>query len=66
MKYTREINKIKNLMSEETLEILASCNAIIAGGAVTSVFCNSEVNDIDYHQRIHLKNTLNICVLVFQ
>ena len=48
---SREINKIKGLVSEATWTLLQNCNAVIAGGALTSVFCNREVKDIDVYFR---------------
>ena len=47
MQHQREINKLLGLISDETINILQESNAIIAGGALTSIFCNNEVNDID-------------------
>jgi hypothetical protein len=49
MEYQREVNKLLSLMSEDTQEILKLCDAYIAGGAITSVFCNREVNDVDVY-----------------
>ncbi|HET8689808.1 MAG TPA: hypothetical protein VFM18_24660, partial [Methanosarcina sp.] len=51
MKYNTELKKLKNLVSSDTWDILVASNAIIAGGAITSVFCNREVNDIDVYFR---------------
>jgi hypothetical protein len=51
VKYKQEIKKLTSLLSDNTLEILSACNAIIAGGSITSVFCNREVNDIDVYFR---------------
>lgn len=49
MEHKREITKLLGLMSEDTQEILSLCDAYIAGGAITSVFCNREVNDVDVY-----------------
>jgi len=49
--YKSEIKKLQNLVSDSVWEILKECNAIIAGGAITSVFCNREVNDVDVYLR---------------
>ena len=51
MEYKSEIKKLRNLVSDATWEILVETNAIIAGGAITSVFCNREVNDLDIYLR---------------
>lgn len=47
--YEYEIEKIKGLVSREILEKLCECEAIIAGGAITSVFTGKEVNDVDVY-----------------
>ena len=52
MLYSNELNKLKGLVSKRTWELLKSYNAVIAGGAITSVFCNRDVNDLD----IYLQN----------
>lgn len=51
MNYKSEINKLQSLVSEDTWNILVETNAIIAGGAITSVFCNRDVNDLDIYLR---------------
>lgn len=51
MQYDNELNKLKSLVSERTWELLKSYDAIIAGGAITSVFCNRDVNDLDIYLR---------------
>lgn len=51
MQYKSEINKLRNLVSDDTWNILVETNAIIAGGAITSVFCNRDVNDLDIYLR---------------
>lgn len=44
-----EINKLKGLMNEDVYDLLKHSGAIIAGGAITSLFTNKEVNDIDVY-----------------
>jgi hypothetical protein len=51
MKTSNELAKIKNLVREEVWDILVESNAIIAGGAITSAFCNRDVNDLDVYLR---------------
>lgn len=51
MTYTNEVRKLKELVSEDTWDLMKECNAIIAGGAITSVFCNRDVNDLDVYFR---------------
>lgn len=49
MNYKNELKTIKSLVSDSTWDILVACNAVIAGGAITSLFCNREVNDLDIY-----------------
>ena len=49
MKFQKEINKVTSLIDPELLYVLAKNNAIIAGGALTSVFTNSPINDVDIY-----------------
>jgi hypothetical protein len=51
MTYDNELKKLKSLVSKRTWELLESNDAIIAGGAITSVFCNRDVNDLDIYLR---------------
>lgn len=51
MEYKNELKKLKALVSKDTWECLKEHDAIIAGGALTSVFCNREVNDLDVYFR---------------
>ena len=60
MQYQNELRKIKSLVSEDTWEILQMSNAIIAGGAITSVFCNRDVNDLD----VYFRNEEDFCVFL--
>ena len=45
--YEYEKFKLLNLLDDDLQESLKEFNAIIAGGAITSIFCNREVSDID-------------------
>lgn len=47
--YNNEKNKLKALMSEDVWEVLKESHCFIAGGAITSIFCNREVNDVDVY-----------------
>ena len=51
MKYTVEQKKLESLLDSDLWELLASNNAIIAGGAITSLFCNRDINDLDIYFR---------------
>jgi len=51
MKYQREIEYVTSLMDSELLGLLEDNDCIIAGGALTSVFTNKPVNDIDVYFR---------------
>lgn len=51
MRHSNELTKIKSLVSESVWELFKECDVIIAGGTITSVFCNREVNDIDVYVR---------------
>lgn len=51
MQTSNEVLRIKSLVSESVWELFQDCNVIIAGGAITSTFCNREVNDIDVYVR---------------
>lgn len=51
MQYKNEIKKLKQLVSSTTWDILEQSDAIIAGGSITSLFCNREVNDVDLYFR---------------
>lgn len=50
-KYPAEERKLSSLVSDNVWEFFKASNAIIAGGAITSVFTNKEVNDIDVYFR---------------
>ena len=47
--YKQELAQIKKLVSANLWELLADQGCMIAGGAVTSVFTNKPVNDIDVY-----------------
>lgn len=47
--YNKELTKLKKLMNEDLWGLLADQGCMIAGGAVTSVFTNKPVNDIDVY-----------------
>lgn len=49
--HDNEIRKLKSLVNDEVWELFVNNNVIIAGGAITSVFCNRDVNDIDVYFR---------------
>ena len=48
MSYIFEKNKLKNYI-EGLFPTLKKYKAIIAGGAITSIFCNRDINDIDIY-----------------
>lgn len=47
--YEREINKLKKLMDSDILNMLGDLGCYIAGGAITSLFTNKSINDIDVY-----------------
>ncbi len=49
MNYTKELKIIKEALSSELYEVLKEAGAYVAGGALTSVFTNQEINDIDVY-----------------
>lgn len=49
MQYEREIESVLKLMDPDLLGLLEDNKCIIAGGALTSVFTNKPVNDIDVY-----------------
>lgn len=51
MKDKAEINRLKLLITEDIWEVLKEHKAIIAGGAITSIFTNQPINDIDVYFR---------------
>jgi len=51
MKYIVEQKKLESLLDSEVWDLLAEHNAIVAGGAITSLFCSREIMDIDVYFR---------------
>ena len=51
MKYIVEQKKLESLLDSSVWELLAENNAIVAGGAITSLFCSRDINDIDVYFR---------------
>lgn len=47
--YKSEEKQLKKLVSERVWELLKHYNCLIAGGAITSLFTNSEINDLDVY-----------------
>lgn len=47
--HNNEKKQLKRLVSDEVMNLLKETSCYIAGGAVTSVFCNREVNDVDVY-----------------
>lgn len=48
-RYPKELKKLKDHIDGGILEVLTDVGAYVAGGAVTSMFTNKEVNDIDVY-----------------
>lgn len=51
MKYQQEKLKLKKALGETNWDILKEAKAFIAGGAITSLFTNSPINDLDIYFR---------------
>lgn len=49
--YEYERQKLKKYLGISTYNMLKSYHAIVAGGSITSLFCNREINDIDMYFR---------------
>lgn len=49
--YEFERNKLKALIGEENYEYFKAYKCFLAGGAITSLFCNREINDLDIYFR---------------
>lgn len=47
--YEKELKKLKSFMNTDLWGLLQDQGCIIAGGAITSMFTNKEVNDIDVY-----------------
>lgn len=65
MEYQNELRKLKALVNKNVWEMFQKHNVIIAGGAITSVFCNREVNDIDVYFR-NAKDYLKFVFDIFE
>lgn len=48
-KYLYEKNKLTSYIGKELYKKLKEYNAIVAGGTITSIFTNNEINDIDVY-----------------
>lgn len=48
-KFLTEKRKLESLLGEDVYIALCECNAIIAGGTLTSIFSGKEVNDLDIY-----------------
>ena len=51
MNYVQEIKQLKNAIPEDVLAILTHEKCFIAGGALTSIFTGTQINDIDIYSR---------------
>lgn len=51
MKHITEQKRLLSLLDKEVWNLLEHHNAIVAGGAITSLFCNREINDVDVYFR---------------
>lgn len=49
--YPSELKKLKTFLTEDVWQLFEEAGVIIAGGAITSIFTNSDVNDIDVYFR---------------
>lgn len=49
--FLKEKKALERYLGEDVLELLRVSNAIIAGGAITSIFSHKEINDIDVYFR---------------
>lgn len=49
--YKFEKNKLKAYLGDELYNLLKKYECFIAGGTVTSLFCNREINDVDIYFR---------------
>lgn len=47
--YQNEMKKLKGMLSEQVYNLLKENKAVIAGGAITSLFSNKEINDLDVY-----------------
>jgi hypothetical protein len=51
MSFDFEKNKLYDYLYEELLDLFKRFNVFVAGGCITSLFCNREINDIDIYFR---------------
>lgn len=51
MNLTFEENKLINYLGESLVELLQKYKMIVAGGAITSIFTNRDINDVDIYAR---------------
>lgn len=51
MEYQFEKNKLYNYLGTHLVNTLKKYNAIVAGGLITSLFCNREIKDVDIYFR---------------
>lgn len=65
MQYQNELRKLQKLVSKDVWELFEKHDVIIAGGAITSVFCNREVNDLDVYFRSPL-SYLQFCYDIYE
>lgn len=49
MTFTFEKNKLENYVGEDLLRLLKKHKMYVAGGTITSLFTNSEINDLDVY-----------------
>lgn len=49
MKFQRQ--KLYNILGNPLVTLFKQCNVIVAGGAITSIFCNRDIVDIDVYVR---------------
>lgn len=54
--YEFEKNKLKAHLGDNLYSTLKDYNCIIAGGMITSLFCNREINDVD----VYFRNTKDL------
>ena len=49
--FHKEQSALERYMGEELVDLCKASNAIIAGGAITSIFTDKEINDLDVYFR---------------
>lgn len=62
MNYQLEIQQLENSIPKDTLSVLKREKCFIAGGALTSIFTGSQINDIDvyFRSRESLERTMQV------